>query len=114
MGILTASLSKIGLLGLRIGWIAARKEVTESCWCCTDYTTLSHSGLSEYLATVALRKNKIEELREKARAVFTKNLEILKSWIKESAGELDCVIPKAGGSAFPRYKLNRDAVRVCE
>jgi len=27
---------------------------------------------------------------------------------------LSCVVPEAGGSAFPKYKLDRDARQICE
>ena len=113
-GISTASLSKLGLLGLRIGWVAARREITERCWSYKDYSTLSHSGLSEHLATIALQKGKIEELREKARGVFRRNLKILRSWIEECNEALSCVVPKAGASAFPKYNFDRDAREICE
>ena len=113
-GISTASVSKLGLLGLRLGWIAACKEVVERCWNYKDYTTLSHSGLSEWLATLALQGGKLQWLRERARSIFKRNSVILLDWIKESAHELSCVPPRAGGSVFPRYKVDLDSRYVCE
>ncbi len=102
-GISTASVSKLGLPGLRIGWVLASEELVEECWRIKDYTTLSHSGLSEHVATLALQEKNVKRLRERALAVFNRNLMILKDWAKNSGQELSIVIPKAGGSVFPKY-----------
>jgi aspartate/methionine/tyrosine aminotransferase len=113
-GISTASISKLGLLGLRIGWVAANEQLIGECWKIKDYTTLSHSGLSEHLATIALQEKNVERLRARARNVFNHNISVLRGWLRECDQELRCVIPTAGGSAFPRYSAELDSYDFCE
>ena len=48
------TLSKpFGIPGLRLGWMAATAEIAARCWSYRDYTSLSPSGLSDYLASLA-------------------------------------------------------------
>jgi aspartate/methionine/tyrosine aminotransferase len=113
-GISTASISKLGLLGLRIGWVAANEQLIAECWKIKDYTTLSHSGLSEHLASIALQEKNVKWLRTRARDVFNRNLLVLREWLKQCDQELSCVIPTAGGSAFPKYSAELDSYSFCE
>lgn len=113
-GISTASISKLGLLGLRIGWATADETLVKRCWSIKDYTTLSHSGLSEYLATIALQEKNLKWMRERARGIFKRNLPIFRDWVRSCGSELSCVIPTAGGSAFPKYSLEVDSHAFCE
>jgi aspartate/methionine/tyrosine aminotransferase len=108
-GISTASLSKLGIRGIRIGWLAASdSKMIQHAWELKDYTTLSHSGLSERIARVAMKPEKLNWLRQRARKSFREGRALLMNWINENLTLLNCVYPSAGGSAFPRYfaKLN--------
>jgi len=113
-GISTASISKLGLLGLRIGWVAASTQIVERCWKIKDYTTLSHSGLSEYLGTIALEEEKLKWLRGRARQAFNRNLPILRDWLQSQDNSVTCVMPTSGGSVFPKYHTQADSRAFCE
>jgi aspartate/methionine/tyrosine aminotransferase len=113
-GICTGSLSKQGLSGLRIGWIVASKEIVEECWSYKDYTTLSHSGICELFAILALRKKNIEKIRERNRSIIRNNLKILLTWMREHQQTLRYVEPKAGATAFPSYNLDLTSYDFCE
>jgi aspartate/methionine/tyrosine aminotransferase len=112
-GIATGSLSKVGLTGLRIGWVVANRELIQHCWVAKDYTTLSHSGLGEYLATFALQPEKIASFFERARSVVRRHLGILSAWVAENQDVISWVPSKAGHTAFPRYHLDMRAVDLC-
>lgn len=54
-GISTTSLTKAyGLAGLRFGWLAGPPEVVNAAWNWKDYTTISPSPISQYVAQQAI------------------------------------------------------------
>lgn len=112
-GISTGSLSKIGLSGIRLGWVVGPRPIVEQCWVHKDYTTLAHSGLSEALAELALEPTAIQRFRARARNFVREHSAILMEWVRRHAGALSCVRPLAGGSAFPELHLSLDAVTFC-
>ena len=111
-GISTGGITKIGLAGLRIGWIIASKEVIEGCKVIRDYTTLSNSPLTEQLAILALRKDNYLEILERGRQIIQRNFKILSSWIEETPS-FSWIPPEAGTVSFPRFDLDIDAVTLC-
>ncbi|OFW63515.1 MAG: hypothetical protein A2Y74_00930 [Actinobacteria bacterium RBG_13_63_9] len=113
-GFSTGSLSKIGLGGIRVGWIVGPQAIIEHCWAHKDYTTLAHSGLGEVLAELALEPQNIERFRERARGFVRENSAIVIEWIGRHAEAFSCVRPVAGGSAFPALRLPLDAVTFCQ
>jgi aspartate/methionine/tyrosine aminotransferase len=114
-GISTGSLSKLGIRGIRIGWLAAPDSKTiQQTWSLKDYTTLSHSGLSENIASAAMKPDRLDWLRERARKSFRDGRKLLVHWVKENSNVLGCVLPSAGGSAFPLYSANIDSVVLAE
>jgi aspartate/methionine/tyrosine aminotransferase len=112
-GVSTGSLSKIGLSGIRLGWVVGPRGVVEQCWVHKDYTTLAHSGLSELLAEVALEPGNIERFRSRARDFVRTHSALLMEWIGRHPTALSCVRPVAGGSAFPALHLPLDAIAFC-
>jgi aspartate/methionine/tyrosine aminotransferase len=113
MGLVTGSLSKLGLSGMRLGWIVGERELIERCWAFKDYTTLSHSGISELLAEKALRRENMKRFEIKAQEVIRDHLEIFEAWMNEHDDILSWVKPIAGNTAFPRYNLDIDSTRFC-
>jgi len=113
-GFSTSSLSKIGLGGIRIGWIVGPRAIVEQCWAHKDYITLAHNGLGEALAELALEPRTIERFRERARGFLRENGAILIEWMESHAEAFSCVRPVAGGSAFPALRLPLDAVSFCQ
>jgi len=112
-GIATGSLSKVGLTGLRIGWIVANRELINECWRVKDYTTLSHSGIGEHLAAFALQPEKISVFFDRAREVVKRRLAILSTWVSENQDVIEWTPSRAGHTAFPRYQLDLASVDLC-
>lgn len=113
-GVSTGSLSKVGLSGIRIGWIVGPRDVVANCWAHKDYTTLAHGGFSETLAEVALQPENIARLRARARGFIREHRAILMEWIGRKGRTLSCVAPVAGATAFPEYQGDLDSVTFCE
>jgi aspartate/methionine/tyrosine aminotransferase len=112
-GIATGSLSKIGLSGIRIGWLIAEEKLVEECWAYKDYTTLSHSGLSEYLGTIALKRENVSRFMRRAREIVRTHSTILCNWVSENSGVMSGIPPKAGHTAFLKYDLDIDSRDLC-
>ncbi len=108
-GICTGSLSKIGISGIRIGWLVGPEEFVEGCWAYKDYTTLSHSGIGEYLATLALESTNLSRYLDRAKAIIRVHRTILADWIASHRTLVTWVVPTAGHTAFVRYHLSVDS-----
>jgi len=108
-GIGTGSLSKVGITGIRIGWLVGPEELVEGCWADKDYTTLCHSGIGEYLATLALEPANFSRYLDRARAVIRQHRAILEDWIASHRTLVSWVPPTAGHTAFVRYHLDVDS-----
>lgn len=113
-GIATGSLSKVGLMGLRIGWLVAPNELVKGCWAYKDYTTLSHSGIGEQLATIALKKKKFDFILRRARDFIRSHRSILSDWINENSSIVEWIPSQAGHTGFLKYNLNIGDVELCK
>jgi len=113
-GVATGSLSKLGLSGIRIGWIVGNNKVIEKCWGFKDYTTLSHSGLSEFLAMEALKEENVKKFQFRAQTIIKDHLKIIETWIEKHRHHISWVKPVAGNTAFPKYELDIDSVSFCK
>ena len=110
-GISTSSMSKVySLAGLRLGWIAGPRELTERLERQRDYHIISVGRLDDLLASVAL------ESRE---AISARNLGICREGgrllAEFVAGEphISYVKPKGGTTAFLRYDLPMESAELC-
>ena len=111
-GISTRSLSKLGLSGLRVGWIAARDATIASrCWAIRDYTSLGSSYLNQYVALQALKN--IEKIIVRDRGILLDRVETLMDVIDGNREFLGCRKPEAGSTALIRYKANLDSTSYC-
>jgi aspartate/methionine/tyrosine aminotransferase len=90
-----------GLPGLRIGWIAATEAIVRACWSTRDYTSLSPAGISDYLATVALRHRDV--LIARNYAIVDENLRVADRWFAEQADLAAWDRPRGGLLALVRY-----------
>ncbi len=113
-GVITGSVSKLGMIGLRIGWLIGNKEFVSKCIRFKDYTTLSHSGISEYLAELILEKHKRNKFIQRNLDLNRGNLKILSKWIIENNDLLTCFYPKAGFTAFPSYNIPISSEEFCK
>ncbi|MEM4733149.1 MAG: aminotransferase class I/II-fold pyridoxal phosphate-dependent enzyme [Candidatus Bathyarchaeia archaeon] len=113
-GISTGSLSKLGLAGLRTGWLVADKKLVQKFWAQKDYTTLANPILSDHVASIALQKENFKKIRQRAIEICQENLKIFLKWLEKNKQILKCISPAAGAVVFPQYKLKIDSVRLCK
>lgn len=113
--IATCTLSKtMGLTGLRVGWVISQdKRLIEKCKTFRVYTTLQNNNFGEYLATIALRRDKRQELLSIARRRAKANLELLSRWISEQEA-FSWTPPRATFCCFPRYDFEIPSSEFCE
>lgn len=90
-----------GLPGLRIGWIVATGDIARACWSTRDYTSLSPAGISDYLATVALRHRDL--LIARNHAIVVENLRAADRWFESNADIVTWDRPRGGLLALVRY-----------
>lgn len=111
-GISTRSVSKLGLSGLRVGWIAARDPtIAAKCWAIRDYTSLGSSYFNQHIAAVALQN--LEKIRQRDREILNDRAAILREGVAENSQTLQCTPPQAGATALVTYKLNVGSVDFC-
>ena len=97
------SLSKsFGLSGLRLGWIAGPKELVTSSWQWKDYTTITNSPVSDYLARKALKH--IKPIMERNRKIAQNNLDYITDWFTSRSDEYDFIAPNGGVLCFPKLR----------
>lgn len=109
--IVTGSFSKpFSLTGLRLGWIAAQEAVIEECLLHRDYTTISVNMIADSLASLALKH--VDQIFERSLKIIRTNHRILSQWVADEP-LIDWVPPKAGSSAFLRYKMDIPSKELC-
>lgn len=111
-GISTSSLSKgFSLAGLRLGWIAAGRNIIETINHQREFNTISISILDDYFGAIALEnKDKIFE-----RNIIKQKLgyEILSDWVAKEP-HISCVLPNGGTTAFLQYDMNMSSYALCK
>ena len=83
-----------GLPGLRIGWIAATKELIRRCWSTRDYISLAPARLSDALADIALQLR--DPIVARNHDIIGKNLDTADRWFAENADLVSWTRPRAG------------------
>jgi aspartate/methionine/tyrosine aminotransferase len=110
-GISTASTSKaFSLAGLRMGWIAASREVIEAVMIHRDYNTISVGMLDDYFATIAIEN--ADTLLNRSRAITRANLAILSDWV-EREPLISWVKPQSGTTALLKYNFDMPSRDFC-
>lgn len=110
-GISTGSMSKtFSLAGLRIGWIAAEKNLIERVNRRRDYNTISCGKIDDALAAIAL-KNK-DKILKRSRNIISRNSKILHEWVESQPG-IEYIKPRGGTTAFLKYDLNISSEEFC-
>lgn len=107
MAIVTSGLSKaLALPGLRIGWLVGPSDFIYKAWQCKDYTSITTSAVSEYVADIALQPQKRREILTRSRKILNENVALLGDWLSANNNLFSSVLPKAGGMAFVRYNMD--------
>ena len=101
--IATGSFSKaFSLTGLRLGWIAASRDIIEECMLHRDYTTISHGMIDDSLAALAMKH--VDRIYKRNLKIIRNNHLILSRWIEDEP-LIDWIPPRAGSVAFLRYNI---------
>lgn len=110
-GISTGSMSKsLSLAGLRLGWIAAPKELIERCIVRRDYTTISNGRIDDLLAVQALEN--YDRLMERNLKIIRDNLQILDDWVAQE-DKISYLKPQAGTTAVLKYEADMPSDQFC-
>ncbi len=113
--LVTNSLSKAyGLPGLRLGWIMGPAALIQELWGRTDYTTISPSTLSDYLATIALEPRTRERILERTRGIVRENFGALRDWMEAQEGLFTYRAPDAGAICYVRYRPRVNSLELAE
>ena len=113
--IVTSGLSKAyGIPGVRIGWIAAPKEVVAQCWGQHDYITIGPNKISDAVARVAVQAENRERLYARTRSILQQNLPIMRKWVEDFGGKLEFREPRAGALCLVRYNSPTPSYPLCE
>ena len=105
--IATNGLSKaMALPGLRIGWLVGPAKEIYSAWQSKDYTSITTSTVSEYVAERVLQPELRLKVLNRSKHILRENLALLTDWVSANSDYVSLIPPKAGGMAFIRY--NRD------
>ncbi len=111
LGIGTAGMSKaFSLAGLRLGWIAAPREVIEAVSIHRDYTTISVGMIDDHFAGLALEN--ASKVLARSRGIVRTNLAILDGWVHATPG-VSYVKPQAGTTAMLAYGLEMPSREFC-
>ncbi|WP_112662629.1 aminotransferase class I/II-fold pyridoxal phosphate-dependent enzyme [Microvirga flavescens] len=105
--IVTSGLSKaLALPGLRIGWLVGPAAEIYASWQSKDYTSITTSAVSEFVAEIVVQPAKRQEILARSKRILRENLAVLSAWVEKNSDLFSFVPPKAGGMAFLRYSMD--------
>ena len=103
-----------GLPGLRIGWLVGVPDVLEEITAYHDYLTLTHSMPCDYLARLALVKERRGRLLAHNQEVVRRGCEYMESWMKSNDPAFSYTQPQAGPMCFIHYASGEGSLEVGE
>lgn len=110
-GISTASVSKaFALAGLRLGWIAAPREVIEAVALHRDYDTISVGMINDHFATLALENS--DKVLARSQSITRGNLAFLSGWVAAQT-LITWVKPQSGTTALLKFDLPVTSREFC-
>ena len=110
-GISTAGMSKaFSLAGLRLGWVAAPREVIEAVMQHRDYNTISVGVIDDFFAALAVENQ--DKVLARSRAITRGNLAMLAAWV-EREPLISWVRPRSGTTALLKYDLDMSSRDFC-
>ncbi len=108
--LVTSGVSKtIALPGLRIGWLLGPADVIADAWHRKDYTSITTTKLSEYVATIALKPARRQQILQRTRQHLTQNLAAFETWIAQNGNHFSHIRPEATGMVFMRYHFEQNS-----
>ena len=111
--IVTNGLSKaMALPGLRIGWLAGHADQIYAAWQRKDYTSITTSAISEYVAERVLRPDLRARILERSKSILRENLALLTAWIDANSDHVSLIPPQAGGMAFVKYHFAANSTEL--
>jgi aspartate/methionine/tyrosine aminotransferase len=93
-----------GLPGLRIGWLAATEEIVKACWSARDYVSLAPGGISDFLASVALRQR--DQIVARNQEIMRQNLDFAEGWFAKHSELASWNVPRGGLLALLKYNVD--------
>ena len=113
--IVTMSLSKsYSLPGLRMGWLVGPEELMEKGWAYHDYTSISTTIVSQYIATLIMQPDRREKVLSRGRTMLRENLDAFQKWVDTHAELFHFIPPCAGGMAFMRYNMEINSTELSD
>jgi len=110
-GISTGSFSKsLSLTGLRLGWIAAKKEIILECVKRRQYTQISNGVIDDALAALAMEK--VDRIFKRNNNIVRTNFKILSDWITNEP-LIDWVPARVGSVGFMKLNLDMPLQKIC-
>ena len=111
-GISVGSMSKTySLPGLRVGWIAAKKDLIKEIITHREYNTISISIIDDYFSAIALENR--EQISKRNFEIMRQGTNILRSWLS-SEPNVSCILPRGGTTALLKYKKEIPSQILCE
>lgn len=110
--VVTGSMSKgFALAGIRVGWVATRDEAILSAMASArDYNIISVSQMDDQIASYALSPAVREPLVARNMTLARTNAKLLKRFVDNHGSVCSWVEPKAGTTAFIRFKRHGEPV----
>jgi aspartate/methionine/tyrosine aminotransferase len=113
--LVTNGLSKaMAMPGLRLGWLVGPPAEIARAWHCKDYTSITTSTMSEFIATRVLEPARRAKVLARSKHILRHNLGIITEWIESDREQLSFIPPKAGGMAFVRYEVDVPSAALVE
>ena len=104
--IVTCGLSKaMAMPGLRLGWLIGPEAEIYKTWQSKDYTSITTTSVSEYVANIVLQPDFRAGVMDRSRHFLKDNLALVENWVAANSDWVSFIPPKAGGMAFVRYDL---------
>ena len=104
--IVNGGLSKAySLPGLRLGWSVGPKKYVENAWSFHDYTTISVSYLSDWVASKVLEPLRRETILKRTKYHLEKNFELVLKWSQE-VSKLKIDTPQATAMIYAKINAS--------